>query len=404
MIHRSTSRVVELVVVIALILTSCTTTSPPSTEESDSLAAGQAASEEAEDPTPEPTATTPPPTPTVAHVMTPGEPLGTTVFLSDVNAASSAPNGGVVLGERYETNRFERPFDGPNMNYLRQIDLTNAAITHDDTWLYFTLTLAGESEQGGYTGSYGIELDLDLDGRGDLLIVAQQPSSTNWAAEGVQVYSDLNDDVGGVTPLNADAPPPASDGYETLVYDSGFGDDPDLAWARIQPAEDSAVQIAVKKSLTAGDLAFLWGGWSFGEAPSVAMLDLNDQFSIEQAGSPVIDSTYYPLGELAQVDNTCRMYFGFTPTGSEPGICAIYGTVQNCTYHPLVMEPGGRMLTSQVEAGAILTDVLPGTYTFYDQNVFDNDNNHPAILTATLSPFGLIQVTVDGNGNAWACP
>jgi hypothetical protein len=35
---------------------------------------------------------------------------------------------------------------------------------------------------------------------------------------------------------------------------------------------------------------------------------------------------YYPIKALAEVDNTCRWAVGFTPTGSEPGICPVPAT------------------------------------------------------------------------------
>ena len=53
----------------------------------------------------------------------------------------------------------------------------------------------------------------------------------------------------------------------------------------------------------------------------VTKLDYVDRFTEEEAGSPVKDKEYYPLGSLYEVDNACREAFGFKPTGYEPQLC-----------------------------------------------------------------------------------
>ena len=349
--------------------------------------------------TPEPSPTPIPATATITHILSPGEPGGGLLNLTDVNASSSAPNGGVLLGDRYDAARFERPFDGPGMAYLMDLDLTYAEIARDEVWLYFTLSLAGASAQGGFKGSYAVELDLDLDGRGDFLVVAHTPVSTTWSTDAVQVFTDANDDVGGVTPLAADAPPSSSNGFETLLFSSGAGDDPDLAWVRLGPANEHSIQLAFKHAMLEGDQSFLWGVWSFGGQFDAGLLDLNDQATLVQAGSPVIGSTYYPIGDIAQVDNSCRMYYGFTPRGTEPGLCSVTGTVRNCSPHPMLMQPGNQLLHPFFENGSILQNIIIGTYTFYDQSV----EGKPAVLTAQLVPGGQIQITQTGFGDNYPC-
>ncbi len=350
-------------------------------------------------PTPEPSPTPIPATATITHVLSPGEPGGGLLNLTDVNASSSAPNGGVLLGDRYEAERFERPFDGPGMVYLSDLDLTYAEIARDDAWYYFTLSLAGTSAEGDFEGSYAVELDLDLDGRGDFLVVVRAPTSTTWTTDDVQVYIDANDDVGGVTPLAADAPPASSDGFETMLFSSGSGDDPDLAWVRLGPVPELSIQIAFKQAMLGGDQSFLWGVWSFGGQFDAGLFDLNDRTTLEQAGSPVIGSTYYPIGDIAQVDNSCRMYYGFTPRGTEPGLCSVTGTVRNCSPHPMLMQPGNQLLHPFFENGSILQNIVIGTYTFYDQSV----EGKPAVLTAQLVPGGQIQITKTGFGDNYPC-
>jgi len=40
-------------------------------------------------------------------------------------------------------------------------------------------------------GNYGVELDLDVDGRGDWLVLASKPTST-WSTLGVRVWQDTD--------------------------------------------------------------------------------------------------------------------------------------------------------------------------------------------------------------------
>ncbi|MFN8381348.1 MAG: hypothetical protein U0V02_05380 [Anaerolineales bacterium] len=62
-------------------------------------------------------------------------------------------------------------------------------------------------------------------------------------------------------PGRSDAPF-QSDGYEALIFDGidGVGDDPDVAWVRINAGTYATVQFAFKKSW-AGD-AFMYGAFS----------------------------------------------------------------------------------------------------------------------------------------------
>jgi hypothetical protein len=139
----------------------------------------------------------------------------------------------------------------------------------------------------------------------------------------VRAWLDNNHDVGGANPLLSDAPA-HGDGYETLAFDQGHGSDPDVAWARVSPADPATVQVAFKKSLISNDGMFTWGGWVDKGVFNPAWYDYNDYFTHADAGSPLSELTqYYPLKALFEVDNTCRWSVGFTPTGSEPGVCPV---------------------------------------------------------------------------------
>lgn len=355
-------------------------------------------------PTEEPTETPVPATPTVTHVLMPGEPPGARVFVADVNSSARADQRSVTSGDNYTRNRFERPFSSGTMEYRADVDITRAEMTFDDTWFYFSIQLAGPGPTSdSMQATYAIELDYNRDGRGDWLITVENPSSFNWSTEDVSVLVDIDGDVGGSSAMRADDVQAFGDGFETRMFDSGQGDDPDAAWARLAPGVDSAVQLAVKREFLRS-LSFLWGAWADAGLSDPGMFDYVDRFTENQAGSPLQGSAIYPLNEVAAVDNTCRMYYGFTPTGSEPGICVIFATVQNCTFHPMLMAPGNAVIPGQNSANNLKQDVLPGTYSFYDQNVTDNDNSHPVVLTVTLQAGQSVQITEDGNGNTWSCP
>jgi len=68
------------------------------------------------------------------------------------------------------------------------------------------------------------------------------------------------------------------------------------------------------------------GVWAGNESLNPATFDLNDSLTHEQAGAALPDlELFYPIKALAEIDNTCRLNVGFTPNGSEPGLCAIPG-------------------------------------------------------------------------------
>lgn len=352
-------------------------------------------------PTDEP-ATEPAPTEEIEHQAIPGEPPAAKQFLADVDTSNIAGEARALTGDNYDRNRFERPFEAGVMRYRPDLDLTRGEITFDELFFYFLIAVAGESPEGGYPGTYSAELDFDLDGRGDWLLMARAPKG-DWAVDGVRVFMDSNDDIGGEVPVYADPQLSGGNGYDTVIFDSGVGEDPDTAWARLDPSRDSVVQLAVKRDVV-DDISFLWGLWADDGLASPALFDYVDRIERADAGSPLLDSEYYPVDQVAAVDNTCRMAQGFSPKGTEPGICVIFGTVQNCTFHPMLMVPGNILLGGQQTGSSIRRDIAPGTYSFYDQNVFDNDDNHPVVLTADLTPNGKIEIKTDGNGSTYPCP
>ncbi len=257
----------------------------------------------------------------IVHLLIPGEPPGKIISeISDRDSSATASERRANGGENFASNLFERPFNANTMDtYFPDLDILRAALQRDDTWLFLILRLAGTSPDGGMSGAYGLEFDLDVDGRGDFLILATAPGA-EWSTNGVRVWTDNNNDVGGKTPAQADTQP--GDGYETLLFDSGVGSDPDLAWGRISPSDPTVVQVAFKRSLIENDGVFTWGAWTERSVLTPGWYDYNDHFTPEDVGSPLAEQTkYYPIKALAELDNTCRWGVGFTPSGSEPGVC-----------------------------------------------------------------------------------
>ncbi len=206
--------------------------------------------------------------------------------------------------------------------YYPYLDIQITEFYQDDTWIYAVITLKGDESSQSLAGNYGFEIDLNVDGGGDWLIMAAQPSSTEWSTDGVQVWFDENDDVGGSVKVIGDKVLPGGNGYETMVFGDGQADDADLAWVRISAADPNTVQIAAKLSLLEGDKTFLVGMWAGGEDFSPALFDVNDTLTHEQAGASLKElKFFYPIKELSELDNVCRMAIGFQPSGNEPGLC-----------------------------------------------------------------------------------
>lgn len=257
--------------------------------------------------------------PAVAHNQFPGriKELADT-YVGDYNSIDYA-NEGITYGDNYLNNVLERPFSSEVMVYQGSIDLVRVDLMVGPTWTYAIIYLAENLPTTG-TMKYGLELDLDENGRGDYLIQTSLPTSMEWNVENVQVYEDKDGDVGGKIPMKIDTPNDTLNGYESLVFDSGEGADPDLAWVRRNPDELNSLQIAYKSELT-GNTGYMWSAWADDSYQAVDLRDYHDHFSEESAGSPYPGSPLYPIKRVYSFDSTCRSYYGFTPKGNEPGLC-----------------------------------------------------------------------------------
>jgi hypothetical protein len=269
----------------------------------------------------------------VQHQLIPGElPTERSSHAGDYDSSITADQQRAAGGDRFTFGQFERPFNADTMDtYFPYLDIQDTTIYQDDTWVYAVIDLKGADANGGLPGRYAVELDLNKDGRGDWLVIVTHPASTGWKSDGVQVFTDKNGDVGGTLVVNADKQVSSGDGYETMVFDSGHGGDPDAAFARIAPDNPQAVELAGKRALFGSVKAYLAGVWAGADDLSPALFDLNDHFTHDQAGEAEKElEYYYPIKALSQVDNTCRMAVGFQATGSEPRVCPVPGVPGSC--------------------------------------------------------------------------
>lgn len=269
---------------------------------------------------------TPEPTATIEHKMFPGEPSGITYSsIWDANSSTYAAEKHVRAGEFFNINMFERPFSANDMEYYPDLDIQKTVLNRTSDWIYANISVKSPGPDGNMRGFYGLEIDLDMDGRGDVFIMAGQPGDA-WSTDRVRVWLDSNNDVGNHNPLTADSPQ-TGDGYDDLRFDAGIGSDADLAWARRAPNDNNMVQIAFKTGLISNKTEWMWGAWTDLGVMNTAWLDYNDHFTHSEAGSPLSNLTeFYPLKALALVDNTCRWSAGFNPTGNEPGLCPLAAT------------------------------------------------------------------------------
>jgi hypothetical protein len=248
----------------------------------------------------------------VNHVLTPGDMPGSQSTIDDI----------MFNSDSFNTDLYERPYTSGTMIYRPDLDLQKVLLSSDANFFYFELGLFNVNpDTNGLVANYGAEIDVDRDGRGDYLVwVYMAPTSTTWDITGVVVYTDQNNDVGGPNPLLSDAPY-TGDGYETEIWPGKPLTDPDGAWVRVNPADPRSIQFAVKRSLLGNPTSFLWSALADDGTKAPYYFDYNDIMTIQQAGSPYQNSSYYPLAGLALLDSTCRGAWNFTPTGNEPGYC-----------------------------------------------------------------------------------
>jgi hypothetical protein len=270
-----------------------------------------------------------PPSPTetpIQHTVIPGNlPENRSGHAGDYDSSVTAKEKKSNGGDRFTFERFERPFNANTMDvYYPELDIVDTFVYQDDTWIYGTIKVVDRSAASVSPYRFAMQLDTEADGKGDFLLIADNSPSTDWTTDGVQVYFDANSDVGDLTAMVTDQNATGGDGFETLLFDQGKGDDPDTGWIRVSPQDPNTVEVAIKRSVLGNTFIYMVNMWTGHGTLDPSMFDYSDKFTHEQAGAadPGFPA-FYPIKAVYEIDNSCRMAVGFQPTGAEPGLCPV---------------------------------------------------------------------------------
>jgi hypothetical protein len=264
----------------------------------------------------------------------PGEPPNSVAsWLTDTKTPVNPKNAYAVDGDNYANNQFERPFD-KELAYRPDLDIHSATLTLDSQWFYVTIQLDGiQPDKNALIACYGVELDVNLDGRGEFVVWAQPPFTASWSREDLTVYGTSTNMVGGTHPLLSDAPW-KGETYDKIIFDGKASPDVNAAWVRVSPKDSKSLQIAFSPDIIQKPTRFLWNAWADDGIKDPTRFDYNDVFTKKEAGSPYKWDPDYPPKTVWAVDNTCRAPYGFKPTGNLPGQCELQATPGPTTKGP----------------------------------------------------------------------
>lgn len=283
-------------------------------------------------------------TPTAEHGDRPGAPVYQQLVY-DCNTGQTLPADYTTDGpiqpdpgcDSWQINRYERPFNAGDQDiFFPDLDIMSAELGSDGQWFYFRLSVFDVNpETESLEGTYAIEIDIDIDGRGDVLILAHDPGEEaleDWTAEGVQFWGDGDNDVGNEIPLAPDSPY-GTGGYDTLVFDNGEGDDANLAWVRVHPGKPVQLELAFRAAGIYNSPTFKWWAWTDQGIDDPALADYHDTYEHPEAGDPYRGSEFFPSQAINEMDNTCASIWGAEP-GDDPDLC-----VNDDSVPPPVTQP-----------------------------------------------------------------
>jgi len=259
------------------------------------------------------------------HVLIPGEYTGKEQTIHDQVSENYASQKRAYGGDEFYDGRFERPFDR-EMGYLGNLDIVKSTMVRTDPeFIYVTIQVAWPVNSAiNNSPYYGLELDLNRDGRNLFMIRGLGPLSEEWTTDGVDVWKSTSAEQPLTIASDGGIPVTGALGFDVNLLHSGRGTDNDLAWIRLKPGSDDTVEIAFKNSIVGGEQGkFIWRPFTDGAPFSEREYDLQVSYTLEQAGSPYKGEVNYPLKEVYAVDNTCRVASGYDATGYEPGLCPL---------------------------------------------------------------------------------
>lgn len=259
----------------------------------------------------------------IPHVLIPVTGSGKEQTIHDQVNKSYASQKRAYGGDEYRNGRFERPFN-KNMEYLGYLDIVKVTMTREDPVFVFVKIQVADPVVPATGGEayYGLELDLNLDGRSVYLIRGARPFTEEWSVNGVDVWKSTS----SMEPMakSPGIPITGAFGFDLGLLLEGKGDDVDMAWIRLSPGTTDTVEIAFKNQLVDGPKGkFVWRPFTDGAPFHPNLYDLQNTYTLEQAGSPIAGEMDYPLKEVHSVDNTCRVASGYEATGKEPGLCPL---------------------------------------------------------------------------------
>lgn len=284
---------------------------------------------------------------------------------------------GGVWADTWFVNQYERPFTPGEMIYQPYLDILQARIRPAGDWSVFEIeTVEAVTDEKVYIA---LEFDLNLDNRPDLLVLTRAIGETVWNDSMIALLEDQNLDVGGNRLRLAEPGEAAWDGFDNLVETEASKNAP-LAYVRRSPVSTSTYQIAVLNTVL-GSEPYVWRVWLEGQIFHPGWYEYHDRYSLEQAGSPYLYSTYYPLKKLASIDNTCLHLVGGELTMPKPGHC---GTITEITGDFLL--PPDDLFTSPVD------DENPIAIVFPEDNEED-DGRSPESTLIPINPGYFLQAT-----------
>jgi len=226
--------------------------------------------------------------------------------------------------DSWRINRYERPFNaGEQDRYYPDVDILGAALGRSQHWYYVRLEIYDvDQDTGRLDGMFGLEMDLDLDGRGDVLITAEILESneniSEWSSSGVQAWKDSDNDVGNEMPMKPD-PAYDTDGYDAASLDplAPSGE----VWVRATLSKPSFVEIAFKPEVIDDDQDFKWWVWVDEGVSDPSGYDYHDSYARNEAGDVYTWELFFPAREVYSIDNTCAEFWGVDPPPDDPTLC-----------------------------------------------------------------------------------
>ncbi len=240
----------------------------------------------------------------------------------DYDSSKTAEENKSNGGDRFTFEQFERPFNANSMDvYFPELDILDTYVYEDDIWVFGTVQVVDRSAANSSPYRFAMQIDTEVDGKGDFLVIAENPTSTEWTTNGVRVYFDNNSDVGDISAMFTDENS-QSDGFESIIFDQGNGVDAGMAWVRVSEGDANTVEIAIKKTAIGTPGQYMIDMWAGHGLLDASQFDFSDHFTHDQAGAadPGFPN-FYPIKAVFELDNTCRMAVGFEPSGYEPGVC-----------------------------------------------------------------------------------